>query len=312
VYLAGFVVASWPSDATSFGQPTSVFGLHTGLHYSDTLAIDNSGNVYVADSQARKVFVFAPGAGVRDAPIRTLGGEKTGFDREETDSNGPDALAIDSDGRLYVADGDKIEVFAAGSGGDVAPIRVISGPATRFHGAVGLAVDSKGSVYVSDYSQYLSHNDVLIFSPGASGNVSPAHRISGYEGAGLAIDRSDRLYLCDPERHAIFVFENASKGAVTPIRSIRGPQSDDYGPRDIAIDDLGNIFVLDMVSGAMSVYAPDATGAARPIRVVQTYLVYRDLGSSASRKPSPMRLNPSTVIEMARPGNSSAHGADNQ
>ncbi len=63
-------------------------------------------------------------------------------------------------------------------------------------------------------------------------------------------------------------------------------------------------------------YAPPAT-AARPFTAADAEALFtrgaqRDRGSIASRKPSPKRLKPSTVIEIANPGKSSAHGALSQ
>src|SRR5437870_11576670 len=45
-------------------------------------------------------------------------------------------------------------------------------------------------------------------------------------------------------------------------------------------------------------------------RICQEASPYLSLGSSASRRPSPKRLKPSTVTKMAMPGNSEIQGLD--
>ena len=93
-------------------------------------------------------------------------------------------IALDSAGNIYVANGNangatpSILVFSAGSTGNVAPIRTISGSATTMIAAGNLSVDSDGNVYVVDLF------GVLKFGPTSSGNVPPTATISfvGFSG----------------------------------------------------------------------------------------------------------------------------------
>ena len=133
--------------------------------------------LYVANSGADTVDVFAAGATGNVAPISVLGGSQTAlFD--------PYAVALDSGGDLYVADrpANAIRVFAPGASGNVAPIRTISGSHTGLSGPEALAIDASGNLWVANTAS----NQLTEYAPGANGDVAPrgfvAASIKGPEG----------------------------------------------------------------------------------------------------------------------------------
>jgi hypothetical protein len=106
-------------------------------------------------------------------------------------------IALDAAGNIYVstlgpqtADGGtfsgtpSILEFSAGSTGNVAPIRTITGPATTMAAIKNLSVDSAGNIYVVSLTaaatapDYAPTYTVLKFGPTATGNVAPASSIS--------------------------------------------------------------------------------------------------------------------------------------
>src|SRR5208282_5495 len=96
------------------------------------------------------VFVY-PALGSRtgpldEAPLATISGSNTGL-------NAPVGIAVDSSGKIYVADlqAASVTVYSAGSNGNVAPLATISGSNTGLSGPFGIAVDSSGKIYVADY-----------------------------------------------------------------------------------------------------------------------------------------------------------------
>jgi hypothetical protein len=62
--------------------------------------------------------------------------------------------------------------FSAGSTGNVAPTRIISGSATTIKVGGSLALDSAGNIYVLDVP------NLLKFAPNATGNVAPIAMIT--------------------------------------------------------------------------------------------------------------------------------------
>ena len=100
------------------------------------------------------------------APIRTIKGEKTGF-------NWPMAIDVDRDrNEIAVANnGDSsIRIFRRTDSGDVAPVRIIKGPRTGIFGPMGVAYDLKnGEIWVANYGDHTA----LVFPIAATGNVAP-------------------------------------------------------------------------------------------------------------------------------------------
>jgi hypothetical protein len=67
-------------------------------------------------------------------------------------------------------------VFAPFANGNVAPVRIIAGPATRIDHPTAVAVAADGTVYVGSYSSEANgvvHSSLLRFAPNATGNVAP-------------------------------------------------------------------------------------------------------------------------------------------
>ena len=105
-------------------------------------------------------------------PSSTIGGPATTI-------NSIAGLALDSAGNIYVSNipSDQnalpeILEFSAGSTGNVAPTRTISGSATTMSVGGNLALDSAGNIYV------LNQLNLLKFAPDATGNVAPIATIT--------------------------------------------------------------------------------------------------------------------------------------
>jgi DNA-binding beta-propeller fold protein YncE len=92
---AGAVLGSWGSAGTGPGQFNSPCGV----------AVDATGNVYVADTFNHRVQVFT-GSGVFVTEWGSYGGDPGQFYR-------PMGIAVGADGRVFVADtyNDRIQVF---------------------------------------------------------------------------------------------------------------------------------------------------------------------------------------------------------
>ncbi len=165
----------YPPSSEGVTRPSAVIsGTEANLASPSALALDESGNIYVANQGPIKCvhacgrcFGFPTGIGsitVYDAgsdgdvePAATIAGPSTGL-------KFPYAIALDSDRNIYVlnapgfgfgcigpvitaeATGDPILIFAAGSHGDVPPIATIHGPLTGLglYGSAGIAIGPDG------------------------------------------------------------------------------------------------------------------------------------------------------------------------
>ena len=122
--VAGATLAALPTvyaaGSTGYVTPMrTIAGSLTKLRHPLELALDSSGNVYVANAgnNPARLTVYAAGANGNVAPIRRIHGHLTTLRR-------PVGIAVDSSGNIYEASykGDPIKVYAAGSNGNVAPI----------------------------------------------------------------------------------------------------------------------------------------------------------------------------------------------
>ena len=151
---AGVVAAFAGSGAQGDADGTASAA---SFNYPESVAVDSAGNVYVADygnDEIRKI--------TRAGVVTTFAGSGAPGDADGTGSaasfNGPEGIAVDSAGNVYVADygNNKIRKITpagvvttlAGSGaqGDAGG----TGSAASFDGPEGVAVDSADNVYVGD------------------------------------------------------------------------------------------------------------------------------------------------------------------
>jgi hypothetical protein len=119
--------------ALASAQQTTI---QTGLGNHLNLAADGAGNVYVADQDNKQVVkVSNPQMGLvlEDQPLNTLGAGIT--------FTGPSAIATDSSGNVWVADGSNLWELTL-TGGATEITSSLTAPVT------GLAVDPSGSVFV--------------------------------------------------------------------------------------------------------------------------------------------------------------------
>jgi hypothetical protein len=162
-----------------------------------SLAVDQDDNLLVAgyDSQgAARVDTLGTSQSIPSPPVlRSIAGTKTGLlAGGAAFGNNNLTIALDPEtNELCVynttADQTKIQisVFAPEADGNVKPVRVISGPLTEiggpgFAGANKIGVSSDGRLFVAE-----PNNRILVFAPGANGNVPPSQVIKDSTVTGL-------------------------------------------------------------------------------------------------------------------------------
>jgi len=178
-------ISVFPSTANGDVAPTKVITM-TGIatFTPGQIAVDSAGNIYVAATDPLApgvILIFASNSTGTVPPTSTLAGSETTFD-------GVKGVAVDSKGNIYVSNisstgAPSILEFSAGSNGNVAPIRTISGSATMMNALGNLALDSAGNIYV------LNDLNILKFFPTATGNVAPTASISSmfFENFNIAV-----------------------------------------------------------------------------------------------------------------------------
>jgi hypothetical protein len=86
----------------------------------------------------------------------------------------PLGVAVEGNGKIVVADGSAIKVFAANANGFPTPLQTISGASTLLNGPAGVAVGSSG-IYVADGGTPA----VTTYAVGANGDIAPLRDITG-------------------------------------------------------------------------------------------------------------------------------------
>lgn len=248
-------------------------GVRPGLFLAPVgIAADREGNLYVIDSQRRRVQKFdSAGNYVAGADVRT----DPANSREDSQ---PWGIAVAPDGRVIVADtfGWKVRIFTPGlqpagiefgEPPDLAPGSV-PGPYSLF-GPRDVAVDARGRIWATD----TGHDRIVVYDASGEFLFETGEEGSGdgqfNEPVGIAIDdRAGAVYVADMENARVVVLDLDG-------RFIRSFPVEGWGGR-LAIDKPyltvlrdGRIALSLPTLNAVRVYTPDGTvaGEIRPADV---------------------------------------------
>ena len=264
------LVVAIPLDISSFAGHAGVIGLTNGLgtaaefNYPSGLAVDGSGNVYVADYGNNEIREIAPD-GTVSTPYGSLTG-KSGSTNGSGNSalfNSPNAVAVDGTGNLYVADTGNNLVRKISSGTSSTFVNSAAG----LSGPEGVAVDGSGNVYVAD-----TGNNVIrrITSDGTVSIIGGQLGTSGYQDgaattdalfnapSSVAVDAQGNVYVADFGNDVI---REISGGTVSTIAGQAGQAGYLDGlsgralfnaPVGVAVDGAGNLYIADALVPAIN------------------------------------------------------------
>lgn len=253
------------------GIPGTADGAHgvARFNFPSAVAVDGSGNVYVADASNQTIRKIEP-----SGMVTTLSGSAGASG--SADGVGPEArfntpvgVAVDAAGTVYVADHDNHtirKVTAAGAVTTLAGTAGTSGSAdgtaaaARFSSPVSVAVDSDGTVYVTDQDNSTIRKitaggvvTTLAGSVGMTGSDDGTGAVARFSfPAGVTVDGSGNLYVADQENNTIR--KVVATGSVTTLAGAAGQfgVTDGQGatarfnfPQGVGVDSAGNLYVAD-------------------------------------------------------------------
>jgi sugar lactone lactonase YvrE len=234
VVLALFAISAALMQRPASAQPTIYLGGSYGR--ASGIALDQQGNVYVADDVYHAVTRLSPTDGylTQTTLAPNLGP--------------PKVTAIDRSGNLFIGNRQGGVVLEVSAASGYTSIKTVSTGVIGY--PVALAVDANENLYVAD-----GESETIIELVAASGYGTARTIAGGFGGlAAIALDSSGDLFALDGSKQA--VSEIFAVGGVIPdaptIKPIRGTFSSPYC---IAIDSANNLFVGSLFNQIVEVLA---------------------------------------------------------
>jgi sugar lactone lactonase YvrE len=281
------------------------------FYYPESVALDSSGNLYIADSGNNVIRMVTASTGV----ITTFAGSgvaNCSGDNGPAISAGldmPTGLAFDSQGNLYivnqycnrirkVAAGTGTITTFAGTGGEGYSGDKGAAASALLWGPQGIAVDLAGNLYIAD-----TYNNIVrevnaqtgiittvagtapastyggYSNSGYSGDGGPATNAHLHSPEGVVVDSAGNFYIADNSNWVIRKV-TASSGIITTVAGNGrfgaayggdgGPATDPsiYLPETVSVDGTGNLYITDNSSRVREVTVTSATpstAAASPV-----------------------------------------------
>jgi trimeric autotransporter adhesin len=262
-----------------------------GLNYPSGVAVDASGNIYIADSYNHRIRMVTKSTGI----ITTVAGDgQYGYNGDgglatSAVMNHPFDIAFDASGNIYIADylNSRIRMVTKSTG----IITTVAGDGTDgYTGDGGLAtsaglnypfdvaVDASGNIYIADY--FNSRIRMVSKSTGIITTVAGDGQY-GYTGdgglatsavinrpSGVVVDASGNIYIADRYNHRIRMVTK-STGIIT---TVAGDGTDGYKgdgglatsaglsyPQGVAVDTSGYIYIADGSNYRVRLVKPQAS-----------------------------------------------------
>lgn len=272
------------------------------------VAIDASGNVYVADTNNHKIRKITP-----SGMISTFAGSTQGSaDGVGTAAQffSPQGIDIDGSGNVYVADTNNNRIRKITPSGVVTTITgsgFQSGYAdgiyylSQFNSPVDVAVDSNGNVYVADRGNHKIRKItplgyVLTLAGSTSGyadGIKTAAKF--YLPSGVAVDANGNIYVADSNNNKIRKITPSGEvstlaGSISGYIDGVGTAAAFKSPNKITVDKNNNLYVTDNYfkirkvtpNGEVTTYAGSTSGYADGISTVAQFRAPIDIALDAN------------------------------
>ena len=247
------------------------------LDWTNGVAIDNLGNIYVSDESNRVRKINTLGIINTVVGTGTQGYTGDGGPATAAELNGPIGLAIDAAGNLYIADNDNNVIRKVNSVGIISTVAGHGIPPNN-HGYAGdggqatdanlylpyyVAVDLIGNLYISDGDNFKIRkvNSLGIITTFAGSTTATSSGMGGQATAagiglpgGVAADTEGNVYFSDVGNCVVYKVDTSGIINIIAGNSHFGYAGDNGAaivaelnrPSGITLDKLGNLYIADL------------------------------------------------------------------
>src|SRR5688572_10204665 len=253
------------STLAGTGTSGSAEGVGTAAQFNSprAVAVDATGNIYVADGINNKIRKITPAG-----EVSTLAGSgASGFaDGEGTNAKFyfPKGIALDASGNIYVADDINHRIRKITPTGTVSTIAGSTsgsddgdGINAKFNSPRGVTLDAAGNIYVAD----AANHRIRKITPTGTVTTIAGSTVGVTEGigtaakfntpGGIAVDASGNIFVADDENERIRkittngTVSTLAGGFLQGFTDGVGGDAQFRSPTGLAIDVAGNIYVAD-------------------------------------------------------------------
>jgi sugar lactone lactonase YvrE len=260
--------------AGSFQGSTDGQGTAARFYQPNATAIDNTGNIYLADSRNNQIRKITPGGLVSTFAGSTSSGFADG-QGTAAQFSGPTGVAVDATGNVYVADRTNRRIRKISPEGLVSTLAGSStdgsadgqGDLASFSLPSGIALDAAGIIYVADQNNHR----IRKITPGGLVSTLAGSTAGFADGQGsaaqfstprtVAVDAAGNVYVGDISNHRIRKI--MPTGLVSTLAGSTGGYADGQGsaaqflfPNGVAVDAAGNVYVADGLNNRIRKISP--------------------------------------------------------
>jgi sugar lactone lactonase YvrE len=245
--LAALVLPASREALAQSAYSANPLTLPSGSGFSDpvSVAVDASGDVFVADSNHNAVKEIPYSNGVYQTPVTLPSGSGSAI---------PEAVAVDASGDVFVADyNNAVKEIPYSNGAYQAPVTLPNG--SGFSYPQGLAVDASGNVFVGD-----AGNNAVKEIPYSKGAYQTPITLPSGTGfaypSGVAVDASGNVFVADEGNSVVKEIPYSNGADQTPVTLSSGTGF--AYPTGVAVDTSGDVFVADEGNQAVKEILPQS------------------------------------------------------
>ncbi len=244
------------------GTVISTGGLALSNPYQ--VALDGSGNMYVGDYTGKNVTKIPAGGGAAtQVALGTPG---------STAVQNITGVAVDEAGNLFIGDHQNSRILVVTPSGIVSVLS-INGLSPSLGFPTALAFDGAGNLYIADFTNgRIVRVSTLVVAGSTSSGVgtvigSGSYSFTGSTLTGLTVDSQGNIYAAARTQNDSSIIEITNAGVASEL-SFPGITPAIGNPQGVAVDAMGNIYVVDTANSRIVELTTTGVASALSISVL--------------------------------------------